>query len=144
MRIIVLLVLFLGCSVAVAQDSYLCISELSTGFEFNKSTGKYHQINYGEEKYILKKTNKLLNQETTNDQHWGWFIFGIDDALIAVGQGIADDGLLFLNGLSNVRFNMNTLRYDSTSYGAHPFDDVDVAMKSHSYYSVTIGSCSKI
>jgi len=141
MRIITLLVLFLVCSVAVAQDSYLCISELSIGFEYNKSIGKYHKINYPEEKSILKKTNKLVNGKTTAAQHWGWFIFGSDDALIAVGQGIADDGLLMLTGLMNIRFNMNTLRYDSATYGGHPFDG-DIAKAAG--YNIGIGNCSKI
>lgn len=76
-KLTLLLLLMISTSV-FANESYLCITEQQTGFNFDEQTGRYKPVEYevhSDQKYILKKEDK---NERTNflKLEWSWNKFG--------------------------------------------------------------------
>ena len=61
------------CSVAQAQDTYLCIPKSATGYSYEKSTNSWEitSFNVRNEKYLLKKKSGI----------WSWDEFGQNTSL---------------------------------------------------------------
>ena len=76
-KIVVLLLLMVSTNV-FANDTYLCITEQQTGFNFDEQTGRYKPVEYevhSDQKYILKKEDK--NERTNYSKlEWSWNKFG--------------------------------------------------------------------
>ena len=100
------IVAFLLCclltTIASAGDSYICISDMSTGFKYNKALDKWEIANFitDEEKYIVSRSI---------DKNIAWEVkrIGESSELAFCKKDFDEYGFLYCE--SNIIFKMNKL-----------------------------------
>lgn len=105
MKIFLTILLFVFTSSTHAQISYLCVPDSVVGFGFNKVTKSWTQTHFevGNSKYLLSLTNN----------RWEWKKIGDKYSLVNCGQ-FSEYGVLNCDGVWNVQFNKNNLRFMQT------------------------------
>jgi hypothetical protein len=90
---------------STAGESYLCVTDMATGFGFDKGRRQWHRANLQDErKYLVSKA-------TTATYAWEVEEVGETHALIECEGDFTEFGFLFCDGLGDFRMNKHTLRF---------------------------------
>jgi hypothetical protein len=113
--------------------SYLCSTEMTTGFRLDESTGKWQVAKFKESKYII-----------SNSDASGWYVrlLGSADA-IARCQSMPEPSATTLRCSGSEEFWIDTKRLKFTA--AHPHGYLEgqgVLPEGHSTPFISIGRCS--
>jgi hypothetical protein len=89
----------------MASASYLCVTDMATGFAFDKGRQQWHSTTFRSgDKYIV-------SQPTTGKHAWEVKEVGERESLIWCGEDFNKYGLLFCEGVGELRMNKHTLRF---------------------------------
>jgi hypothetical protein len=129
MRKLITIFLFAICSVAQAQDTYLCIPKSATGYSYEKSTKSWEitSFNVRNEKYLLKKKSGI----------WSWDEFGQNTSLSECKELITKINCRLAGELI---FDKKTLRYLRTYIAGY----VDGVNNNNNTPLIEIGTCSPL
>ena len=134
MRVLILLVLILFSGSVFADDSYLCVAEKVTGFEFDKQTGSWEVVTIPADqyKYIVRPLS------VGSDSHKNGYrnvveVFGGDGSEVALCRRNSDvyGGLNCGEPLESYKFNIReeTMRFVMTFNGSYMTSTRDVAIE---------------
>ena len=127
-HLLMLLILFIT-PIANAQNSYLCISDKSTGFTFNSNSKSWTQTTFNDTKYLLTKSNN----------GWEWKDFGSTFGWEC--GAFTDAGLINCSNYSgSVLFNKTNLRFLKTYILGY----VDGTDNQNNTPAIVIGKCSPL
>jgi hypothetical protein len=131
-RIFVLMVSFLLSFNVLAQQSYICIADSSTGFDFNKTTKKWYPKHFDvkDSKYVLSRKNNI----------WEWKEIGQQVPMIKCGE-FDGNGYLYCSGIETLRFNKNNLRF-LLIYNVGYVTAGVIGVDGEDSPAMTIGKCS--
>ena len=137
MKYIVAFLVYCFCSSsAFAQETYICIADLTTGFAYNKTTKNWFSTNFDvkDQKYVLSQKNKL----------WYWKkVGGPESATIECGE-FNKAGFLNCNPFGEIlSVNKTNLRFSLTNnvgYVSGEFLGVEGSITPF----MTIGKCSPL
>ena len=137
MKYIVALLVCCFCSTsAFAQETYICIADLSTGFAFNKTTKNWFSTNFNvqDNKYVLSQKNKL----------WYWKKVGApENATIECGE-FNPAGYLNCSSYGQVlSFNKTNLRFSLTNSVGYVSGEL-LGVEGSITPFMTIGKCSPL
>jgi len=121
--------LFAICSVAQAQDTYLCIPKSATGYSYEKVTNNWEMssFNVGNEKYLLKKKSNT----------WSWEKFGESNSFSSCKEM---NSRITCSLVGDVIFDKKTLRYLRTYIAGY----VDGVNNNNNTPLIEIGTCSPL
>ena len=147
------LILFLLCLLsagsAVAQDSYLCIADHSTGFAFDKNSKQWSTSGF-------KSGNKYLISRSKQPGYvWEVKNFGETDTLAACKGDFNDVGVIYCEGFETFRFSRRNLRFlsiyalgywnDSVNSSGDKKSDIDrMFEEGKNTPGMSIGKCSPL
>ena len=90
---------------ASASTSYLCLTDMDTGFAFDKDRQQWHSVDFrAESKYVVSKA-------TTGAHAWEVKQVGYEIPFIVCTQDFNELRLLFCAGIGDFRMNKHTLRF---------------------------------
>ncbi len=123
MRALLGLVIIVFSVAAAAQaDSYLCVADKSTGFQFNKSTKTWESVNFNvdDSKYIVRPTTPDDKVLWPGRYAYGVWKLGENTPMILCKEGISKADWLS-RGAEYQRFVLNarTNRYMHTYVGEY-------------------------
>ncbi len=118
-----------------AQNSYLCIADLSTGFSFDKVSKKWKSadFNVSGERFLLSKKNNA----------WEWKKFGQESTSYNCSKDFNEAGYLHCESLIRVVFNRKNLRFQSY-YSIGYVNKGVIGNEGEDTPYITIGQCSPI
>ncbi len=136
-------------------DSYICVSELSTGFAYNSVTNQWETSDFiADSKYIVKKIK---------NHSYKWVVkeIGSDDTVAICDEEFSkidhiDSEILRCESISEFKINRTNMRfiniYSDGYYDvgkvsdSHPFSNVVRKTQTEGYITplMEIGHCSKI
>jgi hypothetical protein len=139
MGALVILLVCLISTAALADESYLCMGEHATGFAFKEKTKTWSTARFQENKYIVKKSTDPLYK-------WEVFDFGKDFPISMCENDFNDSGNIFCEGVTQFRMNKEKLRF----LYIYPFgywsdnEKQKLFKEGRNTPSMEIGTCSKI
>jgi hypothetical protein len=90
---------------ATGGESYLCVTDMITGFAFDKDRQQWHSADFrAESKYLVSKA-------TIASYAWEVKRVGQDHTLIVCREDFNELGLMFCAGMGDFRMNKHTLRF---------------------------------
>lgn len=134
-------------SQTTALESYLCVADKATGFDFNKTRNEWVQANFRPtNKYVLARSKQ---------PNFAWEVkdFGQTVSSAECRNSFNEVGNLFCSGLggSDFRFNRNSLRYMKVYLigywnDGNPADRASVQLfaEGDNTPSIEIGKCSPL
>jgi len=138
--------IILGILVAVfasplySADAYLCITEQSIAFLYNKSTKEWKGANFKHnKKYVIKKSNKK-NVAWTVTPH------GSNDYTLNCRYGFNKLGYIRCNDIYRFRFNNKTMRFSLIVDGMYVVDPQFIKDGRDGEFlpNMSIGKCSEL
>ncbi|MEO8630794.1 MAG: hypothetical protein ABI612_22260 [Betaproteobacteria bacterium] len=96
-----------------ANESYVCLSEASTGFKLNEVTNSWEAVTFStQQKYIVKRVAGSGAEELT-DRPATWHVMkvGFDLSVAQCRGDFSKAGVLSCRGLQDFRFSKKTLRF---------------------------------
>ncbi len=126
-----------------ASDSYLCIADMATGFDYNKISDNWEQTTFKVDslKYIVSRSEMSELMEET----WNVKKVGDPVALIYCKKDFSQEGFLSCEGLSDFHMNRKNLRFLTSSMLGYYTDNLSgfEDVRKGSLY-VGIGKCSPL
>ena len=132
-------------TIASADDSYLCVADMATGFQYNKALDKWEISNFlaDEDKY-------LVSRSTDNNIVWEVKRLGESSRFALCKEDFIQHGLLYCE--FNIIFNMNkfNLRFiyirPHGYYNSRSKNDQDLLLyeDGSSMPYIEIGKCSSV
>lgn len=94
---------------ATAQDAYLCIEDMATGFKYNEASKEWERTNFKSgDKYLLTRAK----EDSVIKAKWELKRFGEDDSCGSYCEKDFNSlGNLWCRGLYNFSMNKNTNRF---------------------------------
>ena len=128
-RFTILMLLLVSTNVFADNDTYLCIAEKSTGFNFSEQTKAWESLDFNvtDIKYILKNNNNT----------WEWKAFGSKDSLPTTCSYFNKYGIMNCTGMYEVSFSRENLRFQQ-------FFKLGYVDNFKSNPNIVIGRCSPI
>lgn len=132
------LLLPLSFTVKAAEkiEGYICISEKSTGFSFNKATKEWviTRFNVNDEKFVLTK----------NEGIWNWKKLGESASLFVCDDDFNGSGYLRCRGIGDeITFNKKNLRFMSFYRIGYVSAGI-VGTEGGDTPNITIGKCASM
>lgn len=131
-----------------AQERYLCVAEMSTGFAFNKQNKSWHSTTFKtDEKFIVRKP---LPADGAGLQKSAWLIAKLGDTFptSSCEKDFYNNETLFCEGLQTFKFSKKTMRFLSGYLIGYWSDDVgstsQVFSEGQNTPNLTIGKCSPL
>ena len=121
---------------AIGQTSYLCISDLSVGFSFNKGSQSWERANFN-----VKNEKFMLSINSSGE--WRWKEFGKEGTGVFCGKQFSEHGYLRCESFTQVSFNRKNLRFQSY-YPVGYVNKGIVGNEGGDTPAITIGTCSPI
>ncbi|MEO8631586.1 MAG: hypothetical protein ABI612_26350 [Betaproteobacteria bacterium] len=126
-----------------ANETYVCLSEASTGFKLNAGTNAWEAVTFStQQKYIVKRIagmKKGAGQLTDQPATWHVMKVGFDLSVAQCRDDFSTAGVLSCRGLQDFRFSKKTLRFltayffgyvaDGTSHRDTPYLEIGVCDK---------------
>ena len=137
--LVILLLVCLISTAALADESYLCIGEHATGFSFNEKNKTWSTAKFKEEKWIVKRS-------ADSNYKWEVYEFGENFPVSACEHDFNDAGNLFCDGIVQFRMNKEKLRF----LYIHPLgywsdnENFKILKEGKNTPAMQIGKCSKI
>ena len=124
-----LLLLWVGPTLAVidSNESYVCLSEASTGFKLNELTKTWESATFStRQKYIIKRltwSEKAAEEELGGRaSEWQVMKVGVDISVAKCRDDFSRAGMLFCRGSQDFRFSKKTLRFLSVYFFGYLVD----------------------
>jgi hypothetical protein len=143
MKKLALLALFIMFpTISFAADSYLCVSDKSTGFYYYKEAGKWDLAKFrADEKYLFSKS-ETVNPTTKKPLiKWDLKEIGEESSLFTCLEDFSADGTIKCDGFEDkFIMNKNTLRFILIYFYGY-WDGVDNNLNNP---AIVIGKCSPL
>lgn len=90
---------------ALAQSAYVCVTEMATGFKFNKATSSWGVTGFkAAQQYLVKR---VAEKGIT----WSITVVGHQSAMAHCENDFSDQGFLLCRGYQEFRMNKKNLRF---------------------------------
>ncbi|WP_139044814.1 hypothetical protein [Phaeobacter sp. S60] len=155
-RLLVPLIISASPTAAFSEGaSYICLTELSTGFKIDASGKRWESVNFHASSRFLVRPLRLDEygyNSTSGVEAYGVFEFGTKYAAAQCRQGFSyyldgklqTSNWLYCDGFNSFKLNSDTLRFIATYTvgftNSHPGSE----QKDGDTPSISIGSCSKM
>jgi len=128
-----------------SDDSYLCISDISTGFRFNKALDKWDIVNF-----IVDEERYFINKSIEKNIAWEVTQIGKSSKITLCKEDFDEYGFLYCE--SNIIFKMNKLNlrflkiYPTGYYNSSSKNNQDIVLykDGSSKPYIEIGRCSPV
>jgi hypothetical protein len=137
-RLVTVLAAITTVSAAHAQDQYLCISDLASGFAFKSNKWDTATFNVEDERFVLRRVRDSDDLPQT-----AWMItkIGNDYPEAICDNDFTDAGWLFCEGLASTwRVNRESLRFMYWYWLGYTRGEEDTK----STPNITIGKCGEL
>lgn len=134
MKKLIIITLSLFFTNAAYAESYLCISDQSTGFWYNKQSKEWVKANF-------KSGDKFLVKQIKGE--WRWTRFGLEDndGDKTSCSGFNDYGLSRCSSsFQTITFSRKSLRFEMHTFGTYAFNTASLIVTP----GVIIGTCSAL
>lgn len=146
---IVVLSILIPVSSANAE-SYLCIEELSVGFNYDKNTRKWKTANFhADDKYIVRRVNK--SHSMSDSAEWVAQKHGVDSPIpMWCEKDFSEGGMLYCEDFfaaTEFKMNKESLRFSRVNNYSYLTSRAGVEKEEESRpdsLSMTIGKCSRL
>lgn len=138
-------ILFIACLLGAllstsvsASNSYLCITDMATGFAFDKNQNQWHSADFkAGRKYIVSK-------QTDSESAWEVREVGLNFATSFCKDGFTKYGTLSCQGPEIFLMNKNSLRFLSVYIVGYWGSDDKSTHEGENTPSISIGKCSPL
>jgi hypothetical protein len=125
---------------AHASDSYLCVTDLTTGFSFDSARSRWKSTDFRSEKKLVVSRAK--------QKAYAWEAREMGDSLpgAACEKDVNEAGNLFCSGVFDIRINTRSLRFLYVYPIGYWSDDDKTAMSKEGANTpaMAIGKCSPL
>jgi len=136
MKKLICIFILVFSNMAVAQQGYVCVSDLATGFIFDKNLQRWKSANFNVngEKYLLTKKYG----------QWEWKGFGQEISLLTCSKDFNEAAYMHCDGVEKVVFNNKNLRFMKFYSVGYVNKGIGGNVEGGDTPAITIGTCSSL